>query len=522
MEISDLTSPGRLRRGTLVVRADADPGLGIGHVMRGLALAQGWRRRGGEAVFLGRMPEGCSSRLAGFPLVPLGAVSPDPVDLRRTLELGHSAGPGCWVLVDGQHLDLSYQRRLRESGLCVLVADDRHDSPVCDADVIVNPSAFGFDPGYQCPTGTAVCLGPRYALLREEFLSRTRSERTASQRSRVLVTLGGADSRNATNTVLQALQALDAPVLQAKIVVGPANPRSEVYRRLVAGRALEVLDSPPDMAELLAWADLAVILAGGTLWEGLAIGCPLVSLSLHPIQRRVLDELERHGCVVHAGPVGEVGAADLSRVLAATLGDTSRCARLAANGRRLVDGLGVERVLDAIDARDRGPDGADAGEVRLQPLTREMVLRTWDWVCDPELQRDFMMSAPPTTLQSHIAYFEAQRAAPDRLVFGILAGSEHVGNAGLKNILPRVEAELWLYIGRSPLRGRGLGSRATRLLLDHAYGSLGVANVVLHVSAANAAALAMYGKLGFRRTPLRAGGPWAERGESVWRMERPR
>jgi UDP-2,4-diacetamido-2,4,6-trideoxy-beta-L-altropyranose hydrolase len=38
-------------RALLVIRADAAPRLGTGHVLRCLALAQAWRRSGGEAVF---------------------------------------------------------------------------------------------------------------------------------------------------------------------------------------------------------------------------------------------------------------------------------------------------------------------------------------------------------------------------------------------------------------------------------------------------------------------------------------
>jgi hypothetical protein len=35
----------------LLIRADADPKSGTGHVMRMLALAQAWNRRGGEVIF---------------------------------------------------------------------------------------------------------------------------------------------------------------------------------------------------------------------------------------------------------------------------------------------------------------------------------------------------------------------------------------------------------------------------------------------------------------------------------------
>lgn len=36
----------------LLLRADADPAQGVGHVMRCLALAESWHRQGGQATLL--------------------------------------------------------------------------------------------------------------------------------------------------------------------------------------------------------------------------------------------------------------------------------------------------------------------------------------------------------------------------------------------------------------------------------------------------------------------------------------
>ena len=74
---------------------------------------------------------------------------------------------------------------------------------------VVEPEPRGRAEGSTSATTTPVsCLGPRYALLRREFLPqeswrRKPIELGPSRPARILVTLGGTDSQNATSLVLQ-------------------------------------------------------------------------------------------------------------------------------------------------------------------------------------------------------------------------------------------------------------------------------------------------------------------------------
>ncbi len=74
-----------------------------------------------------------------------------------------------------------------------------------------------------------------------------------------------------------------------------------------------------------------------------------------------------------------------------------------------------------------------------------------------------------------------------------------IGNAALTHIDFRDRtAEFEIVIGEASARGKGYGTEATRLVLDHAFTVLGMRNVMLKVYAFNLAGIRAYEKAGFR------------------------
>lgn len=65
-------------------------------------------------------------------------------------------------------------------------------------------------------------------------------------------------------------------------------------------------------------------------------------------------------------------------------------------------------------------------------------------------------------------------------------------------------------------RGRGLGTEATRLVVGHAFESLGLRRVSLEAYSTNHRALRVYRKVGFREVGVR---PRAQLREGVWNDE---
>ncbi len=159
--------------------------------------------------------------------------------------------------------------------------------------------------------------------------------------------------------------------------------------------------------------------------------------------------------------------------------------------------------------------------VALGPLRCDLLPTYTRWRNDFTVARTLNYPPGPFTAEEREAWYAraASNSDPTTVRFTIYerAAWRPIGIANLHDVDARHgTAELGLMIGESDARGRGLGTEATRLLLDYAFTALGLHNVMLRVYAYNLAGLRAYQKAGFRefgrRTESRAfaGRRWAE------------
>jgi spore coat polysaccharide biosynthesis predicted glycosyltransferase SpsG len=261
-----------------------------------------------------------------------------------------------WVVVDGYRFGAAYQEALRAAGLRVLFVDDYATCDRYAAQVVVNQNVVAAPGMYpQAGQDTRYLLGPRYALLRSEFASRPATDPVIpGQASRILITLGGADPDNTGALILDAVARMPNPVLQARVVVGPSNP----YAAALAARAADdsrIAIVPPvdDMAPVMAWADLAITGAGGTVYELACLGIPTLVIAIAEPQRELASALDREGFAVSLGCHDALGPDELARMITAMCNDHERRESLSRRGRRQVDGQGAARVLAALDEAAR-------------------------------------------------------------------------------------------------------------------------------------------------------------------------
>ncbi len=340
------------KQSKMLIRADASVAIGTGHVMRCLALAQAWQDAGREAtVVAAEMPDSLLIRLGEnkIPVLRIGSASGSPEDAGSFLGHASQLEPA-WIVIDGDRFGSDYLQSIHASGSRVLLVDDYADRPAFSADVIVNPN-FGADPeryrnrGYRAP----VLTGPRYALLRREF-RRPLQRQVRERGNRILVTLGGSDPEDLTSQIAGALASCSD--LNVTIVAGSAYANKSQLIAQTGSRTKLLFDSN-NMRELMMDADIAITIAGGTLWELLSLGCAALSYARTTGGAYLVTCLAQRGMIVDMGEISRFDAGVIAPAVREIAGSISARQRMASQGQALVDGLGASRIVEMIHQLSR-------------------------------------------------------------------------------------------------------------------------------------------------------------------------
>ncbi len=339
---------------SLIIRCDGSSEIGVGHVMRSLALAQTWQEAGGNVIFvMGMRAPVLETRLRseGMEVINIIARPGKADDAEQTSKVALKKGAK-WIVVDGYHFGTDYQEKIKAAGFQLLFIDDNGHAAHYFADVVLNQNIYANENLYpHRESHTTLLLGPSYALLRREFWKwRGWKREFVDLHRKVLVTIGGGDPDNMTLKVINAFQMTEIPDLKVKIVVGPLNPHIELLNSAVntSPCTMQILSSVTNMPELMAWADVAVSAGGSTCWELAFMGLPAVILTLAENQQRAVKMITEQGIAI--GMAGEA-IDDIDCIAAAAdklLRSAKTCSIMSLKGSNLFDGFGGMRVMESL------------------------------------------------------------------------------------------------------------------------------------------------------------------------------
>ena len=337
----------------IVIRADANSKIGMGHVMRCLSVAKKLMEKGEQVLFLTADENPAPVLLREK--IPYRVLHTDYSRMEEELSVSmpviREQKPGA-VLIDSYYVTKQYLCSVREAARTVYMDDLYAFSyPV---DMLINYNIYADDLCYRkdnSMAGTTFLLGPSYAPLREEFSDVPYTVKGEAER--ILITTGGSDSYNLAGGFLQeALQKESTKYKIYHVVSGSLNPHLKELSFLAEAHENIVLHkNVTHMAELMRECDVAISAGGSTMYELSAVGVPVITFSFAKNQEKIAETFSNLGYAAWGGNYlsdQEKMVPAVIRIMAELCADKQRRMAYSSKARTLVDGRGAERVADAI------------------------------------------------------------------------------------------------------------------------------------------------------------------------------
>lgn len=353
----------------VAIRVDSSTVIGSGHLMRCLTLAEQFRKqKSAEIHFISRDLDGNLHEQiygAGFALHVLprhswgkslvGYVAwltvPWNVDAEEAKAVLRELGKVNCLVVDSYALGKAWEREIRPYVDKIFVIDDLANREH-DCDVLLDQNYYlDTDCRYKglVPGKCKLLLGPRHALLREEFYEvRKHLQKRDGQIRKILVFYGGSD---VTNETMKALNALciwheTRPEAAVDVIVGASNPHQQ--------KIADFCNSPTtrkwmnyhcqvdNMAEFMARADLALGAGGSTTWERCFLELPSIVTTVAENQEKIAEDCAAAGYITYLGRAEKVEKSQIVSALnAATkerLSEQTECMRNMFEGGAIAYG----------------------------------------------------------------------------------------------------------------------------------------------------------------------------------------
>ena len=349
----------------VLFRVDASEIIGTGHVMRCLTLADALKKNGTHTLFVSRhlslyLQEILAIKGHEFRIINSIQDESSIDNLAHSDWLGVSQSRDAldtiklltnqtfdWLVVDHYALDTRWESALRQSVKNILVIDDIADREH-DCDVLLDQNFYvDMQSRYvgKVPKHCQLLLGPRYALLRPEFLTARKQAKIRSGTvKRILVFFGGVDADNYTGMALSAMQNLDLNGIAVDVVIGTQHPNRDEILSICKASNFVCHIQTQHMAELMLQADLSIGAGGSATWERCSLGLPTIAISTADNQTAQIRDAAFSGLiyVIEANTnLPEV----IERHLLTMIESSIFRQVLSTNAMGSVDGRGVLRVI---------------------------------------------------------------------------------------------------------------------------------------------------------------------------------
>lgn len=327
---------------------EAHAGIGMGHFMECLALAQSYAQH--ATIHFAIAPYEPALKI----LNQYREWSIHPIhDSQSILQIASSIHAQ-WAILNHRRVTIESQWLLQnlKPRPTILVIDQLGHRPL-NCDWIVNSSPIQdwlCYPDAKIAMGSA--FGPSYCILKSEFQVARQAQESFAKPPHLVITLGGVDRTGASLRTLEAFANSDIHGWTCEWILGPGYPFVDEFMnrfQTIHRPDFQVFHAIQDMPTHLARASLAISAGGNSMFEMAYLGVPSLVLWEDPHEETLGKAMVELGCAQMIGNGISTPLETIESITISMIQNSELRHQMSNKARSIYDGLGPQRIWDLLN-----------------------------------------------------------------------------------------------------------------------------------------------------------------------------
>lgn len=310
----------------VIIRADGNPEIGIGHINRCAVLADAFVRKGIECRLI------CMDNLSARSFLAQKAYA---VFISDEDEF-YSSSEADVCIVDKYDYSGDYYKNIKSD--VILIYDDVKFEAPAGVKGVINHQVYASQSDYSV---RSFC-GLQYYTVREEFHSVSRKKNAEN----IFLCMGGSDPEGQTKRLGSLLKNITKRKID--VIFGPGYLDWETRELFGSDPAFNAYNAPANLAEIMSECIAAVSGAGGMLYELAAVGVPAAAVVLSDDQKTAAGSFAEKGLCINCGHFTNMTDESFTESFKLLESDNKLLDQMSRKCRMLIDGGGADRLVSDI------------------------------------------------------------------------------------------------------------------------------------------------------------------------------
>lgn len=325
-----------------VIYANGSSTIGLGHIMRTLTIAKELKKKGILVEYITDRSDKNAVKLVkdgGFNIIHVANILDYLLSFKSLIyDL---------AIIDDYNIEEHDINKFYNIAGKIVYIDDLVKFKEYNMDLLINTSIEALNVEYKGKTKKL--LGPKYALLRDEF-KQIKYKLPKPNVERIMITLGGGDENNFTKYILDMLLN-NYNDIEYEVVLGNSYKYKDFMIQNYKDKNINFHINTNNMAEIMLNCDLAISAGGNTLYELCACGTPTIAAIIADNQIKFVQGVSRETEIDYLDLIDKdliTEKYNFINIVEKNIENYSHRIKTSKQMLSLVDGQGSKRIVDEI------------------------------------------------------------------------------------------------------------------------------------------------------------------------------